>query len=220
MQGNHRLTNSPNRGLIYTTERYEAVVSVEHYLEKFVDVDTFLEACKACPNYEKIWSCPSYDFDVIEYWKKFNTLELTAIKIIFDEAVAGKQLTKEEQEAITKNSIWEVKAQLAEELYEREKAMPGSISLSAGSCTLCKDAGVYAEDGSELCEGGSELCESFCTRQKGEPCRFPDKMRYSIESLGGNVGTTLSELMEIELEWIQEGKLPSYFVLVSGLLRP
>ncbi len=213
MQGNHGSINSTKSGLIYTTERYEAVVSVEHYLEKFVDVDTFLEACKACPNYEKIWSCPSYDFDVIEYWNQYKTLELTAIKIIFDEAVAGKQLTKEEQEEITKNSIWEVKAQLAAELYEREKAVPGSISLSAGSCTLCKDAGVYAED-------GSELCESFCTRLKGEPCRFPDKMRYSIESLGGNVGTTLSELMEIELEWIQEGKLPSYFVLVSGLLRP
>lgn len=197
MQGNH--------GLIYTTERYEAVVSVDHYLEKYVDVETFLQACKACPNYEKIWSCPSYDFDVIEYWKKYSTLELVAIKIIFDEAVAGKQLTKEEQEDITKNSIWEVKAQLAAELYEKEKALPGSISLSAGSCTLCKDAGV--------------ISEGFCTRLEGKPCCFPDKMRYSIESLGGNVGTTLSELMEIELEWIQEGRMPSYFVLVSGLLR-
>ena len=206
MQGNHEKINSLNSGLIYTTERYEAIVSVDHYLDKYVNVDTFLQACKACPNYEKIWSCPTYDFDVIEYWKKYKTLELTAIKIIFDDAVAGKQLTKEEQEEITKNSIWEVKAQLAEELYEREKAVPGSISLSAGSCTLCKGAGVHSE--------------GFCSRLKGEPCRYPDKMRYSIESLGGNVGTTLSELMEIELEWIQEGRMPSYFVLVSGLLRP
>ena len=211
MQGNHEQINSLNSGLIYTTERYEAIVSVEHYLDKYVDVDTFLQACKACPNYEKIWSCPTYDFDVIEYWKKYKTLELTAIKIIFDEAVAGKKLTKEEQEEITKNSIWEVKAQLAEELYEREKAVPGSISLSAGSCTLCKGSGTYS--------AGSSSFEGFCSRLKGEPCRYPDKMRYSIESLGGNVGTTLSELMEIELEWIQEGRMPSYFVLVSGLLR-
>lgn len=126
MQGNHGQINSPDSGLIYTTERHEAIVSVDHYLEKYVDVETFLEACKACPNYEKIWSCPTYDFDVIEYWKKYKMLELTAIKIIFDETVAGKQLTKEEQEEITKNSIWEVKAQLAEELYEREKAVPFS----------------------------------------------------------------------------------------------
>ena len=89
MQGNHEQINSLNSGLIYTTERYEAIVSVDHYLDKYVDVDTFLQACKACPNYEKIWACPTYDFDVIEYWKKYKTLELTAIKIIFDEAVAG-----------------------------------------------------------------------------------------------------------------------------------
>lgn len=42
-------------------------------------------------------------------------------------------------------------------------------------------------------------------------------MRYSIESIGGNVGLTVSKLMGIELEWVQEGKLPSYFVLVGGL---
>lgn len=202
-----------NNGLIYTTERYEAVVSVDHYLEKYVDVETFLQACKSCPNYEKVWSCPSYDFDVIDYWKKYSTLELVAIKIIFDEAVAGKMLTKEEQEDITKNSIWEVKEQLAKELYEKERLIPGSISLSAGSCTLCKGAGAHPE-------GEKALAGGWCTRIKGEPCRYPGKMRYSIESLGGNVGTTLSELMEIELEWIQEGRLPSYFVLVSGLLRP
>lgn len=188
-----------NNGLIYTTERYEAVVSVDHYLEKYVDVDTFLKACKSCLNYENVWSCPPYDFNVIDYWKKYSTLELVAIKIVFDEAVAGKQLTKEEQEDITKNSIWEVKEQLARELYEKEKLVRGSISLSAGSCALCKGQ---------------------CTRLEGKSCRYPEKMRYSIESLGGNVGTTLSELMEIELEWIQEGRLPSYFVLVSGLLRP
>lgn len=212
MQRNSDKINSLNEGLIYTTERYEAVVSVDHYLEKYVDVETFLEACKACPNFEKIWSCPSYDFDVIEYWKQFKTLELAAIKIIFDETIAGKQLTKEEQEDITKNSILEVKEQLAAELYEKETALPGSISLSAGSCTLCKGAAAHAE--------GSEIYEGFCSRLNGKPCRHPEKMRYSIESLGGNVGMTLSELMEIELEWIQEGRMPSYFVLVSGLLRP
>ena len=130
MQRNNRLINKLNGGLIYTTERYEAVVSVDHYLEKYVDVETFLGACKACPNYEKVWSCPTYDFDVIDYWKKYRILELVAIKIIFDDAVAGKQLTKEEQEDITRNSIWEVKEALSQELYEREKTEPGSISFS------------------------------------------------------------------------------------------
>lgn len=58
-----------------------------------------------------------------------------------------------------------------------------------------------------------------CSRPLGEPCRRPGDMRYSIESIGGNVGLTVSKLMGIELEWVQEGKLPSYFVLVGGLLK-
>ena len=203
------MSNVGNSGLIYTTERYEAVVSVDHYLEEYVDVDTFLEACKACPNYDKIWSCPPYDFDVPEYWKRYSTLELTAIKIIFDESIAGKQLTKEEQQDITKNTILEVKEALSRELYEREKQVPGSISLSAGSCSLCKGSCTRGACKDPQCGSSSTL-----------PCRYPDKMRYSIESLGGNVGLTTGRLMEIELEWIEEGKLPSYFVLVCGLLIP
>ena len=34
-----------NDGLMYTTERYEAEISVEQYLEEYVDVEGFLEAC-------------------------------------------------------------------------------------------------------------------------------------------------------------------------------
>ena len=88
---------------------------------------------------------------------------------------------------------------LAEELFEMEKAYPGSVSLSAGSCSTC------GKDG--------------CTRPSGKPCRYPDKMRYSIEALGGNVGKTVHDLLGIELEWIEEGKAPSYFVLAGGLLE-
>lgn len=183
---------------MYTTKRYGASVPVSDYLEGYVDVDTFLECCKACPNYDSKWSCPSYDFDVTAYWKKYKTLDLTAVKIIFDEEYAGKEFPEEEIQRITETSVMENKRQLSKELLLREKEIPGSISLSAGSCILC---------------------EGNCSRKEGKPCRFPDKMRYSIESLGGNVGLTISKLMGIELEWIQEGRLPHHFVLVCGLLH-
>lgn len=183
---------------MYTTKRYEATIPVSDYLKGYVDVDTFLECCKACPNYDSKWSCPSYDFDVIEYWKKYQTLDLTAIKIIFDEGYAGKELPEEEIQRITEASVMQIKRELSEELLCREKEIPESISLSAGSCIFCK---------------------GNCSRKEDKPCRFPDKMRYSIESLGGNVGLTISKLMGIELEWMEEGKLPHYFVLVCGLLR-
>ena len=90
------------------------------------------------------------------------------------------------------------KARMSQALFRLEEKFPGSVSLSAGSCSLCHDN---------------------CTRPDGLPCRYPDKLRYSIESLGGNVGLTLSQCMGIDLEWMEEGRLPHYFVLVSGLLR-
>ena len=43
-------------------------------------------------------------------------------------------------------------------------------------------------------------------------------MRYSIESLGGKVGLTASKLLGINLQWIEAGQIPDYFVLVGGLL--
>lgn len=183
---------------MYTTERFEATVPVAEYVKNYVDVDTFLECCRACPNYEKVWSCPPYDFDVLEYWNKYTTLELVAVKIVFDEAYAGKVFPSQELQEIMDASLKTVKQELSGELFDREQKTPGSISLSAGSCLLCKGS---------------------CGRKENEPCRFPDQMRYSIESLGGNVGLTLSKLMGIGLEWMEEGKLPHYFVLVCGLLR-
>ena len=174
---------------MYTIEKSEKLIKVSGYLNRYVNVEEFLQYCKKCNNYEKLWSCPSYDFNPEDYWKEYDELLVVARKIVFGEGV--------DQDRIYEIML-EVKEDMSRELYELEKEYPGSISLSAGSCSLCKDG---------------------CTRAVGEPCRYPEMMRYSIESLGGDVGRTVSKLMGYELEWIEEGKLPSYFVLVGGLLK-
>ena len=183
---------------MYTTQSFTATISVKEYLERYVDIPTFLECCKACPNYDKIWSCPPYDFDVLTYWNQYTTLELFATKIIFDAEYAGQIFTKDEQNKIMEKSLKIEKELLSEKLLQMEHNYAHAASLSAGSCPLC---------------------HGDCPRANGQACRYPDKMRYSIESLGGNVGLTLDKLMGIELEWMEEGRLPNYFVLVSGLLH-
>lgn len=184
---------------MYTTEKYEASISVSEYVENYVDIPTFLKACRACPNYDQVWSCPSYSFDVSDYWKQYNTLRLTATKIIFKPELLERTYTSEEQNAIIQKVIPLEKERLSEEMYRQEAQFPGSISLSAGSCSLCKNG---------------------CAKPLGKPCRFPDKMRYSIESLGGNVGLTIEKLMGLHLEWMEADRLPAYFILVNGLLIP
>ncbi len=175
---------------MYTLERFQKKISVEEYIRGYVNVAEFLGYCRQCPNYDKVWSCPGHDFDPEEYWRDYSSLNLLGYKINFD----GTETENRSLEIMA-----EVKKQLTEELFEMENAHPGSVSLSAGSCSTCG--------------------KGSCTRPSGKPCRYPDKMRYSIEALGGNVGKTVHDLLGIELEWIEEGKVPSYFVLVGGLLE-
>ena len=122
---------------------------------------------------------------------------MLATKIVFDEDVREKTYTQEELQEIIRTVLKTEKHRLGEELLEKEKQYPGSVSLSAGSC---------------------DQCASGCSKEQGNPCRFPETMRYSIESLGGNVGLTIEKLMGLKLEWMEDGKLPHHFVLVNGLL--
>ena len=175
---------------MYTLERFEKEISVPLYLEHYVNVEEFLEYCKACPNYEKVWSCPTYTFNPEDYWKEYSSLLIVAYKINFEAGTDEKK---------SMEIMADVKDKITEELFAMEEEHAGSVSLSAGSCSVCG--------------------KGNCTRNEGTHCRYPEKMRYSIESIGGNVGKTVSKLLGIELEWIEEGKMPSYFVLCVGLLK-
>ena len=172
----------------YTLERFETETDIKTFVSDFVDVEGFLECCKACPNYDNVWSCPPYDFDPMEYWNSFERILVAGYRITFGEDRTQVTMTK---------ALWDVKKMLADEMYILEKKYPASESLSAGTCQICKR----------------------CSKPDGAPCRYPDKMRYSIESIGGNVGKTISSLCGIEIEWIEKGKLPEHFVLVGGLLK-
>lgn len=180
-----------------TTRRYEAEITVDKYLDKYVDIEQFEAKCKECPNYSKIWSCPEFDFDPKAYWKKYHDLFLLALKIKPDDKYRGLCFEGEELDRILKETLNKGKELLTGELAVWEKKMPGSVALSAGSCILC---------------------DGRCARAEGQPCKHPDEMRYSIESLGGNVGKTITDLMGLELLWMEEGRIPEYFVLVGGLL--
>lgn len=175
----------------YTLEKLQAEISVKDYLKDYVNVEEFLEYCKECPCYGRVWSCPPYDFDPVEdYWKKYSSLIVYGYKINFEE-----EITRAEGERILER----VKAIVSKELFDMEKENPESVSLSAGNCTVCG--------------------HNNCSRPEGKPCRFARDMRYSIESIGGNVGKTAHDLLKCELEWVEDGKMPSHFTLIGGLLK-
>ena len=51
-----------------------------------------------------------------------------------------------------------------------------------------------------------------------EPCRFPEKLRYSLESLGANVGALAADKLGAPLQWGTKDAPPEYFVLVGAVL--
>ncbi len=176
----------------YDLEKFQSEIPVEKYLDEYVNVAEFLECCKMCPNYDNVWSCPPYDFDPVEdYWKKYSILEIHGYKINFDAETTVNE---------SKKIMERVKADMSKELFAREAEIPGSVSLSAGNCTVCGNGN--------------------CSRREDKPCRFKRDMRYSIESIGGNVGKTAHDFIGYDLEWVEEGKVPKYFILVGGLLKP
>lgn len=180
----------------YTTEQLSNRITVQEYLRDYVDIEKFLECCKACPDYGKKWSCPPYDFDVKDYWNKFNYLYVIGTRIIIPEEETKCSHIQETLKGFLKNELSSEKKKLSIMMHSLEDKYPGSKSLSAGNCDYCKE----------------------CLRLKGEPCCKPGQMRYSIESLGGDVGKTTKDLLGLELKWMTEGRMPEHFILVNGLL--
>lgn len=172
----------------YTVQSLEASVSTAEYLDTCVDVEKFLGFCRECPSYNSSWSCPTFDFDPVSIWTRYDTLYLYARVLIPEQGTELSALLE---------AMGEEKAALLDQLLALEQAAPGSMVLSAGSCKLCAEG---------------------CTRPVGAPCRKPEKMRHSIESLGGDVGKTAERYLQKPLCWIRDGQVPDYLFLVGGLL--
>ena len=172
-------------------ERYQKGIPVDEFVENYVDVPTFHEACKHCPLYGLTWACPPLEFDAIEFWHRYSHVTVYCKKYIFE--------TEDEMPDDIQEFFYSVRNEIAQEMYTREDEQPGSTSLLGGACDIC----------------GIENC----ARKKGEPCRFPKYMRRSLEALGGNAEKIVKDFFGIEVEWPKDGKMTS-MVFVSVLLRP
>ena len=171
-------------------------VPLAEYRAQCVDVPKFLGYCAACPNYGGTWSCPPFDFDPQTVWDRYDRILLRAVKVPVPAELREKVLSPQEINDESHALLAPIKHDLLSSLLEQERATPGSLALSAGRCQECQ----------------------VCTKASGQPCRQPERMRHSIESLGGDVGKTLSLYLGQELLWGREGHLPEYYILLGGLL--
>lgn len=181
---------------MYTLKKTKAKICTSELIQKYTDTERFLDCCRQCPNFGQRWSCPQYDFSPEALWRQYDELLIFGTQIYFDKELAEKKYSAAEIEKLSGASLKAERRRLDAEMLAAEKEKDGSLALFAGSCIICDD----------------------CGRPSGEACRFPDKMRYSIESLGGNVAQLAEELLGVPLKWSKNGELPEYLTLVCGLL--
>ena len=183
----------------YTVTHYITQVQMEEYRTACVDVPKFLSYCQRCSNYNKVWSCPAFDFSAEQLWSQYRTMELYGREVRFSPEALELEWPPEELGWKSKEILRPVQQELLQFLLEREKQIPGSMALAAGSCEGC-----FPEP---------------CRKQKGLPCIHPERMRYSLEALGGDVSLTASRYLHKEMVWGKRGHLPEYYFLVGALLK-
>ena len=170
------------------TEKMFANIKVADYVAKYVDVDKFKAKCEECDNHKKKCSCPPFDFDPIKLCNSFDKMTVYGLKVTLD---------KDDEDDVC-GTLKKAKKQLDDYLLELELELTGAYSLSAGSCELCGD--------------------EPCTRSSDEPCRKPERMRYSIEAIGGDVSRTSKDLLKTEILWGDGENIPEYYMLVGAIL--
>lgn len=176
---------------------HTAVLPVAALRTCVYDEPKFLELCRACGGFGKRWSCPPYDASPMLQLEKFKWVGLAGLKAIPTQAERDFAQGDRDKLKDQSNIMFErLRGPWDATLLECERHCAHSRCLLAGACLGCA-----RED---------------CTRLAGRPCRFPEKMRWSLESCGCDVAYASAQFLGVPLRWMQ-GALPPYFFLVGAL---
>lgn len=181
---------------MFTLTHNTALLSAEEYIRDYRDPEKFISFCQQCERYNNCWACPPFDFNTTAYISGFKQAHIIGTKILFSSSIRENCTTIEQRKALSLQAIEATRKIIDSQLLFLEHEYPGSLVFYAGTC--------------HLCPSGS------CTRGKQHPCRYPRKIRHSLESMGFDIGKTTSELLHIELQWSNDAQLPEYLTLVSG----
>ena len=181
--------------MTYSVEYRKNSMPLSTFRQKYQDRKKYMAYCRECPRYNTVWSCPPLAFDVDGYLNRFSCVNVLCAKIILSSNVIAEADTPEKIKAVGWEILLAVKLGMEEKLRQLEKQISGSVSLSSGGCNLCNG----------------------CTRKDGQPCRQPDKMRYSLDAFGFDLTAITKDMFDIDILWCKE-RLPDYFTLIHGIL--
>lgn len=164
-------------------------------LKPYFHPEVFLEYCKACQHYSRIWTCPPYNFDIAKMLGDYKYSYIIGSKLYIKELGAGfkELLNNRDMDYVTGEIYKAARRVLDEKLVGFEKNR--TLVLFAGRCLAC----------------------SSCTRDMQLPCIHGEKAHYSLESLGYNVSAISEDILGDKILWAKDS-LPEYFIFVSAIL--
>ena len=179
-----------------TVEKREGEIPLSRLMD-FYDREKYWGFCRACPRYGALWSCPPYEEGALPNLEQFSKIRLFCHVLHFSPELRREAASPEKAGAFMESCAAQYGKAAHEEMLRLEQSHPGSLELTHGGCRLC----------------------AHCARPEGKPCRFPEKMRLSLESLGFSVVDLAREVLCLPISFSQEG-LPPYQVLLCGLFLP
>lgn len=179
-----------------TTEVRVRSLPVGDWLDGYCFPGKFLDACKACPDYGRVWSCPPGVPETRDLLGGFRTVHVIGVKVCYGaQARARALVSPAAAEIVRQETYGVVKRALLETLLGLERLCPGSATVAAGRCEQC----------------------DVCTRVQGLPCRRMERMRYSFSAFGFDLTAMAKDLLDVELLWASQG-LPEYNVALAAFL--
>ncbi len=186
----------------YTYRFSDGPVEIKKLIEEYHNFDRTRKFCYQCPNYEKNWSCPDYNFDEKEWLNNYNYAYLIGKEYHIPREDRQKTIGVAKVGDYAVNAMKVLKVSAFKDLLALEQKVPGSVALMPGNCVIC-----------ELSDGLT------CTKETGEgACRHPEILRYSLESLGLDVDSIMKFEIGMFLQWPKEGHLPDKLCGVMALL--
>lgn len=182
----------------YTVTSKDVTVEASVLIDRYRDVERIGTFCRQCPVYGQSWGCPPFDFDPCTATDGFKTVLLMGTTIEFDEATRAACTSAEKSSATGREAMEQVCQTVLPRMYEMERQTPGSRCFTF-RCSMCPEG---------------------CTRPDGKPCRHPEQLRHSLESVGFDIVGMTRDLLGIDLEWSADGSLPKHLTLITALFLP
>lgn len=181
----------------YTLSHISECIETAAYISSYCNPTKFIEFCKCCDKYNSCWACPPYSYNPIERISAYKYTYIIGTKVTFNEQFIKDSTDSAKNREIIDKVMTDVRAVIDPQLMQLETSTPHSLALFAGTCHLCPQG---------------------CTRPKSIPCRYPEKIRPSLEAYGFDISKTTESLLNIPLKWSKQGELPTYLILVSGFM--